>query len=472
MKFIRELSDKWVDLYSENSNFFVIRKTTRENLQDILSLYTEIDSISKPQIINTNWQDKLVEEYIFGDLLLKPEYNKLSKVIPNILLLSSKKKFSQEINNYLKDNFSKKLKSIDLNHNQIEVVKWFFETFLSDAKENKIELNWVHWDLKWDNILIKDNVAYLIDWEWCKIWHYVEDIQKILDSTLDYDKVLTDDFLNMFYKYKPINWSFFVFLESFHFFLNQTLKLSKNKLTLDEFQRIVSEKINSMINNDIYTININWKSISLWTRLKPSNIFEYTENQSAFPEHIMFNPNMNNQEQRLEINKWLMLKNKNFLVLHWSCIKLKNWKNILIWWLSWSWKTYIYNILKNAGLIDYLYDEDLICLYKDWRIKWLWQKTFKWNIDWKYIYELNNIKDYEKLDIAIFLSNNINWLYNSIFSNNNVLNYLLPERYYSNPELEEHYSNFFIERSIQAYILWNDKKFSNFSDLIKKIWKK
>jgi hypothetical protein len=64
-------------------------------------------------------------------------------------------------------------------------------------------------------------------------------MQKFIQSTLKYDKISTDDFINNFYKYKSTTWDLFVLLETFHFFLNQVLQLSKKRITLDFFEKSV-----------------------------------------------------------------------------------------------------------------------------------------------------------------------------------------------------------------------------------------
>gem|GEM_PF-2231292 len=80
---------------------------------------------------------------------------------------------------------------------------------------------------------------------------------------MQYKQKDTDHFINEFYKHQSIDWKIFIFLESFHFFLNQILQLSKSRETLDGFHKNISSKINAMINSKIYTIDVHGKTVTI-----------------------------------------------------------------------------------------------------------------------------------------------------------------------------------------------------------------
>ena len=474
MKFLRHLSDRWVDLYTDWWELKVIRSYSEDKLKSILEFY---DNSDFPQKANLIWVDKywrIIESYIHGDLLVQwniPNCDSFS-VGDLIIKLYNNKFKSLDWKNFLLRTFNEKISSFNFKEEDLIEIKLIFTDLINLFNFWDIDISWTHWDLKWDNIIFNSDWFYLIDWEWCKKWSFVEDVQKFISNVLKYDKVKTDDFLNYIFKDININWWLFVFLETFYFFLNQVLQFSKNRITLDELRISVWEKINAFIKASIFTVDFNWRKVNIATTTSVSDIFcsERFESLKDNYEHSILNENMNNQEQRLEIAKALMLKNKDFIVLHWVCARLINGKNILIWWLSWTWKTYVYKKLVELWLVDMLFDEDLIILNSDWWVEPLWKKSFMWNFNWNYIYqELENISWW--IDIVFYIHSWIDWFFNSRFNSNNILDYLLHERYCGNPDLEEHYKSFYLPNNIQSYILWNRLRDNDFKRLAKILWK-
>lgn len=72
----------------------------------------------------------------------------------------------------------------------------------------------------------------------------MEDIQKLLNRAFHYKPSKVDSFLNLFLKEKNIVRKDFLYLESFFFFLNRILDLSKKRITLEQFIQKVEEKLN------------------------------------------------------------------------------------------------------------------------------------------------------------------------------------------------------------------------------------
>lgn len=181
---------------------------------------------------------------------------------------------------------------------------------------------------------------------------------------------------------------------------------------------------------------------------------------------------MNNQEKRLKKYELIMLKNKDILVLHWISFRLKNWKNILLWWLSWSWKSFIFNKIQELWLVEELYDEDLIVLDNNWNLLPLWNKVFKWKINWKYIYEEISKKSFWKINKVFFIDNSFYWFKKTSFSNENIKKYLIHEKYLENNDLLEIYLNFNLYKKIDSFIIWNNKKNNDFNFLKEILWNK
>lgn len=253
MKFIKKLSENWVELYSFNNKLLVKRFFTKEQIRRILEFYQDSTFSYKPKIIEINEQEKfIIEEFLEWKELINPNYNENRKIIESLLELSEEKLWEKVLEEYIEHSFDQKISSIKLNEEYKRVVNNLFIDIKSLALDVKLNLNWTHWDLKGDNIILSSNQAYIIDWEWLKKWHYVEDIQKFISKTLEYDEIKTDYFLNNFYKYKSINWKLFIFLETFHYFLDEILQLSKDRISIDDFKELVENKINLMINNNIY----------------------------------------------------------------------------------------------------------------------------------------------------------------------------------------------------------------------------
>ena len=57
-----------------------------------------------------------------------------------------------------------------------------------------------------------------------------------------------------------------------------------------------------------------------------------------------------------------------------------------------------------------------------------------------------------------------------MFSNENIIKYLVHERYNKCNDLLEIYKEFNLIKWIKSYIIWNDKKNNDFNFLIEKLW--
>ena len=250
--FVKKLSPNWVSLFHNWNEFIVLREWTKQNIHKILNFYENTNFESKPKIthISPN-KDMICEEYISWDLLLSPNNQDLYNLSKTMHQLNKNKWPTQKIKDYIKFHFYQKINSVELSIEEKNIVLNFFENFLSLSPDVDLETNRIHADLKGDNILMKDKQIFFIDFEWSKIGHFVEDFQKFVEYTLKYDNQKTDNFINNFYKDTSIKWEIFTYLESFHFFLNKILQLSKKMVSLDDFQKKVEQKINSMINNSL-----------------------------------------------------------------------------------------------------------------------------------------------------------------------------------------------------------------------------
>lgn len=82
--------------------------------------------------------------------------------------------------------------------------------------------------------------------------------------------------------------------------------------------------------------------------------------EKKFP--LILGDTRNRQINRLQVATKFMIRDKNFIITHWI-LCLINDKIVLIWWISHSGKTFLYNYLYKQGYVSKLYDEDLCCLF-------------------------------------------------------------------------------------------------------------
>ena len=169
---------------------------------------------------------------------------------------------------------------------------------------------------------------------------------------------------------------------------------------------------------------------------------------------------VNKNTERLIKSKKYIKENKELLVFHSVAFKSTTWHNILLWWKSGSWKSFIFQKLKELWIVAELYDQDLV-KFKDWYIYSLTNESFKWFENWKHIYKNNINNKYWKLDYVFFVDNNFCWIKEANFDNNNIIKYMLHEEHKDILEIYKEYK-LWIELWIKSYIIGNNKTNGNF----------
>lgn len=475
IKTIKNLSNRWVDLISIKNQIAVRRIGTVQQISNILQFYQQIEYPHRPKILKHWVHEKkpyIIEEFISGK---HANYSRdeTSKILLNALLKLYKNHVSKNnLKTFIEEKYTQKLASLaPFDEKTLAILGKFFRFFsegISDT-EDEIEIHQVHWDLKSDNIILHKNQAILIDRERQKISHCLEDIQKFIEKSFQYEPDKVDNFLNLFFKEKSIIRKDFLYLESFFFFLNKILDLSKKRISNENFIEIMEKKINTMQQSKLYSLKLHNKSINIGTYSDLSNIFK---NKKQVPESepidiISSSSNINNQKQRIAINKYLMLEKRDFIIVHGAACILKNGKRIIITWPSWSGKTHTLSMFQHANLLKEIYDEDLININTEGNAFALADQNFKGYKNESYLYEDNKNNNLWKIDAIIQIKplwKNVNWEKKINMKN------LIHESLVGDQEIQQHYKNFEITGDIQIFTLKQYYTINDFYSLLSKLW--
>lgn len=145
------------------------------------------------------------------------------------------------LEDYIEQEYKNRIKNLpkslcDLSQYQQDIISDYFMKFKKAAWKYKVNLSRIHWDLKPDNIIVNKSNITIIDWEWCKKWNYIQDIQRFV-SCLDED--VKHIFIDELKKNLGYEDNKFKFLYLFHEFLLLILWLSKDKIDFDSFISIL-----------------------------------------------------------------------------------------------------------------------------------------------------------------------------------------------------------------------------------------
>lgn len=247
MKLIKKLSNRQVFLYLDEKNKMVIeRRVTQQQLWNILNFYKNSNFHHRPKILYHDNTWIIRQEWISWDILSVFSDSNIKKTAHNIIDLSNESEWNIKLSDYINNNFQKKIDTISLSEEEQACVNIRFNEIISLLQEQNIWLNRAHGDLKWENIILNKGEQYIIDWEWVKRGHYMEDVQSILQKNLWYDAKSCNKFINEILKFKNIDQNLFLFLDGFHYFLNMVLQLSKNKIDINWFKKNIYSKMNSI----------------------------------------------------------------------------------------------------------------------------------------------------------------------------------------------------------------------------------
>ncbi len=475
MEVIKNLSDKGVKLILNNNQLSVKREWTHEQLLKILKFYSVSDFSHKPEIIDykiDKTESYLIETFVEGELLNTLTYNSLQSLILSLVELYKNIPLWVNLQQHCKDELFQKLQSLPpFSEEELGVIHSFFDNFLSLIPIDKeIPLTQVHGDLKWDNIILCKGDAILIDWEWNKIGHFLQDLQKFIETTLHYNPLQTDLFLNTFFAHKNIPREDFLRLDCFYFFLNQILQLSKKRLSLESFIVRNNEKFDRMLNAKLYDLTLHWKKIKIWSSSPLSPIFQDQNEISTehVPDIISTALTLNNQRQRISLNKYLMLKEKDFIILHAAVCELYNGKIIALSWKHGSGKSHILKMLIEKGVIKRILDEDLINIKTDWLLFWLADHNFKGYINGDYHYQRDEPNSFWSLDTLLVIDATSQ---ETITPCTNLpIEHCIHEELAFDGEVVSYYNTFSFSPTINIYRIKNTYNNENFYSLLPQLW--
>ncbi len=145
---------------------------------------------------------------------------------------------------YIEKEYKKRLKNLpksilELPEYQQKIINDYFVRFKNNAWKSTINLSWIHWDLKPDNVIINGDKITIIDWEWCKKWSYIQDIQRFSSCLDEKEKDIFISEIGKNLNYEENNTKF---LYLFHEFLLLILRLSKDKIDFDSFISILKKE--------------------------------------------------------------------------------------------------------------------------------------------------------------------------------------------------------------------------------------
>lgn len=459
----------------DSDRLLVKREWTSKKILKILNFYEKSDFPHRPKIIDYKIDDSksyLLENFIEGDILKQPIYESLQLLVQSLIDLYKDTSIKANIKRYCNHEFIQKLKSLPpCNHEEISVIYAIFNEFFKLLPEDtNVSLTQIHWDLKGDNIILHEGKTVLIDWEWNKIGHFVQDLQKFIETTLHYNPAQTDLFLNAFFMHKNISRQEFLWLECFYFFLNQTLQLSKKRLSLENFRRKNKEKIDRMINSKLYELNLHGKKIKIWSISPLSSIFEW---KNELPPNEMIKiistgSATDNQTQRIIVNKHLMMEYRDFITLHGAAFQLVNGKIIVLTGKSGSGKSYILKKLIEKGGIQKVFDEDMVNLEKDWTLFGLADQNFKGYHNNEYLYQKDDFNTFWSLDIILFIDPQADKEIIPLPSP--AIETCIHEQLSFDKALIEYYKTFPFPPWIKSYKIKNTYNHENFTWLLSYLW--
>jgi len=144
---------------------------------------------------------------------------------------------------YIEKEYEKRISNLpksiwELPEYQQKIINDYFIKFKNNVWKSTINLSWIHWDLKPDNVIVNRDKLTIIDWEWCKKWSYIQDIQRFASCLHEEEKVIFLGEIRKNLKNKENN-SKFLYL--FHEFLLLILWLSKDKIDFVDFISILKK---------------------------------------------------------------------------------------------------------------------------------------------------------------------------------------------------------------------------------------
>ena len=250
-QFFEELRDSKCLFFSQNlelrNRYYIIRKSDSKNIDFIKVVESEKQNNFKNELsVNTLINDSENFKYICLKKLNKIDgkFYLYYNILPRDAKLVTKRPY--KIYNHLyKVNEKKKLiKSVDLkflsrtswwkNYKKLNLIH--FNQFVNDhLKSKKYKIMWCHGDLGSENIFIKKNIYYLIDWEKTSYDSpYIVDLlgivlgnnSRIIISN-KFNSKKPSDLINFYYLFFSKKYKFEDFLLGIIFYLGTDFNLAK-----------------------------------------------------------------------------------------------------------------------------------------------------------------------------------------------------------------------------------------------------
>lgn len=233
-KYVKNLSER-SELWDLGWTYFVKKRKT-DNLVDFYSnsdFKNRVNTFLDKESTNIWYVFEKWEELELKD---KQSIKRLAVVLSK---LYNEVSDTVSVDDYIEKEYSKRIERLricELPQDYQDTINKYFLKFKSIVWKEPVNLSRIHWDLKPDNVIVKWKKLTIIDWEWCKKWSYVEDVQRFVYWLDENEKKCFIEEVEKNLMYKENN---FRILYLFHEFLLLILWLSKDKIDLSEFVSIL-----------------------------------------------------------------------------------------------------------------------------------------------------------------------------------------------------------------------------------------
>jgi len=245
------LSNSWVWKESRDWKLSIHRQFSPDKLHkldNIVKFYNTSDFAYRPKLLETG-EDFLREEFIEWEIINTLSTFDMATIVNNIADLHKYHNQVQKLKDYLIHKSEFYVWTMASSESIKNAIAWYLHTLLiSVPKDATIHTGYIHKDIRpWNVIKRPNDELIFIDWEWVEFGHILADVQKIIHLFLQYDTKKLDVFMNNFAKKITEDREIVLMLDAFYYMMTTWLHLSKWKIDLEEFQRLMDFKFNSFI---------------------------------------------------------------------------------------------------------------------------------------------------------------------------------------------------------------------------------
>lgn len=245
------LSVNWVWKESLDWKICVRRYFDKDNLyklNNILEFYDSVEFENRPKLIKVG-ENFFNEDFIEGDVISSLTSFDMKNILENITNLYKYHNEVQKLQYYLLNKFDIYAWSMSSSESIKETMKFYLHTLLGSVPDNAmIKTGYIHKDVKpWNVIRDSNQQLIFIDWEWVQFGHIMADIQKIFHLFLHYNPNKCDAFINQFSKKITEDRDIIVLLDTYYYMITTWLHLSKWKIDIDQFKKLMDLKFNKFV---------------------------------------------------------------------------------------------------------------------------------------------------------------------------------------------------------------------------------